>query len=142
MATIHIEDDEKYRKKGLSKIMIKYLLENIRKNSNIKDLDDRLVFIGADSSEGFWEKIGFMKNPYIDDGTKEQGRGFELVTTFKTLEDFVATTIIETPTKSKMITRSKKPKAKGSRYKTKGRKGRGRGKSRGKSRGRHQNYLK
>lgn len=85
--TISIEDD--FQKKGLSRIMIHYMVTMIRKDYP-KILDTQQLFIDADASGGFWDKIGMRDNPVYDyNGTDEpEGRGYEKVITFAELEKF------------------------------------------------------
>ena len=69
-----IEFADEHRGKGLSRLAIQGLCNYLGKQADKYNLSlDTLIYIAADSSEGFWEYIGFIENT---DGT-----GPELVST-------------------------------------------------------------
>jgi hypothetical protein len=85
--TISIEDD--FQKKGLSRIMIHYMITMIREDYP-KIRDKQKLFIDADASGGFWDIIGMKENPVYDyvGNNEPEGKGYEKVITFKELETF------------------------------------------------------
>ncbi len=83
-ATINIDDE--YREKKLSRKMIEIMISNFPRHVNLKD---KLIFIGADSSNGFWERIGFTKNRHSKRKTNKSRSGYELVMPFKKLLKYV-----------------------------------------------------
>ena len=78
--------------------MIEVMLSNFPRHINI---EDKLIFIGADSSNGFWKRIGFTKNRH---SKRKSDRGYELVMPFKKLLEYVY--------KSKGSKKNKKNKSK------------------------------
>ena len=90
--TISIEDNFQgisFQKKGLSRIMIHYMVTMIRKDYH--DIRDKQkLFIDTDASRGFWDIIGMKENPVCDyvGNNEPEGRGYEKVITFEELEKF------------------------------------------------------
>ncbi len=81
---IHIDDH--YQKKGLSRPLIKNLLETAKLD------DNTLLCIDGDGSDGFWDHIGFRINRYgYDyDGKRELvGKGYEKVCTVRDLKKWI-----------------------------------------------------
>jgi hypothetical protein len=90
--TISIEDDFQgisFQKKGLSRIMIHYMVTMIHEDYP-KIRDKQKLFIDADASGGFWDIIGMKENPVYDyvGNNEPEGKGYEKVITFKELETF------------------------------------------------------
>ena len=90
--TISLEDDFQgisFQKKGLSRVMIHYMVNMIKEDYPSISPDQKL-FIDADASGGFWDKIGMKDNPVYDyNGDNEpEGKGYEKVITFSELERF------------------------------------------------------
>jgi len=86
---MHISIDDNYQGYGLSKIMIKYMIDKIYKD--IPNMNgDQMIFIDADASDGFWDKIGMIKsnrygydrNPKYND---REGAGYEKYITINKL---------------------------------------------------------
>ena len=88
--TINI--DESYQRKGLSPIMINYMIYNIEKDYP-KIKDDQYLYIDADGSAGFWNSIGMKEHEYSFDTTSEEleGEGYEKRITFRELKQYVNT---------------------------------------------------
>lgn len=83
--TISIDDE--HQGKGLTREMIKEMVTTIKeKYPQIRS--DQLLFIDADASDGFWDKIGMKENPNYDADSTEEGSGFEKRITFGNLEKF------------------------------------------------------
>ena len=87
-------DDKNYKGKGLSPIMIKYMIDNIKRDyPNIRA--NQYLYIDADASGGFWDSIG-MEGPengeeYKNDegNTNEEGKGYEKRISFENLQKYV-----------------------------------------------------
>ena len=89
---MHICIDDNYQGYGLSKIMIKYMIDRIYKDiPNING--EQMIFIDADASAGFWDKIGMIeskrygydRNPKYAD---REGAGYEKYITINKLYKF------------------------------------------------------
>jgi len=89
---MHISIDNNYQGYDLSKIMIKYMIDMIYKDiPNING--DQMIFIDADASDGFWDKIGMIeskrygydRNPKYAD---REGAGYEKYITINKLYKF------------------------------------------------------
>ena len=89
---MYISIDENYQGYGLSKIMIKYMIEKIYKD--IPNMNgEQMIFIDADASDGFWDKIGmieskrygYTRNPKY---TNREGAGYEKYITINKLYKF------------------------------------------------------
>jgi len=109
------KNDEKYKKKGLSPIMIKYMIDNIKRDyPNIRP--DQYLYIDADASGGFWDSIG------MEEHNNEEGKGYEKRISFENLQKYVdnqlnkpkyknmipKSLIFNKPKKSLMRTRSRR----------------------------------
>ena len=83
--SIYIEEDSnELRGKGLAKLMIGFLIINMVKTELVRK--DQLVFIDADASAGFWDKIGMIPNRYYERNQRNiSGSGYEKVITFSKL---------------------------------------------------------
>ena len=88
--TINI--DESYQGKGLSPIIINYMIHNIERDYP-KIRDDQYLYIDADGSAGFWNSIGMKEHEYSFDTTSEEleGEGYEKRITFNELKQYVNT---------------------------------------------------
>ena len=109
-SSMGINLDDTLQKKGLSRIIIKYMIK-ILQNKGISD--HQKLFIDGDGSGGFWDSIGMRENPYgydfknnmfvdsnykhtrtIIEGEKKktvtfiEGKGYEKVITVKELYDW------------------------------------------------------
>jgi len=89
---MHICIDDNYQGYGLSKIMIEYMIDMIYKDiPNING--EQMIFIDADASAGFWDKIGMIesnrygydRNPKYAD---REGAGYEKYITINKLYKF------------------------------------------------------
>lgn len=81
--TISIEDE--FQKKGISRIMMRNMIEHVTLD------DSKLLFIDVDASVGFWDHIGMRINRYgLDYKGKRniEGRGYEKVISWKKLKKF------------------------------------------------------
>ena len=75
-------DDKNYKGKGLSPIMIKYMIDNIKRDyPNIRP--DQYLYIDADASGGFWDSIG------MEEHSNEEGKGYEKRISFENLQKYV-----------------------------------------------------
>jgi hypothetical protein len=86
---INIEDNEKYRGKGYSTLMVEFMLENIYNTTPKKKQEallNSIIFADADASNGFWtEALKFNPNRSY---TRKRGfisEGYELSKNFKDL---------------------------------------------------------
>ena len=70
-----------FQGRGFAKLMIKLLCEKINFEPTT------LIYVGADSSNGFWEAVGFKPNPYYDTQGREES-GYELVIEFGKLMEW------------------------------------------------------
>lgn len=55
---IHVEED--YRGKGFSRQLVRDLEYYVQR-------PPKVVYIDTDASDGFWDKVGFQRNPRVDD---------------------------------------------------------------------------
>jgi RimJ/RimL family protein N-acetyltransferase len=118
--SMSISIDEEHQGRGLSKMMIKHMVEKIREEyPQIRD--DQYIFIDADASDGFWEKIGMKENPNYEDyeDSSEEGCGYEKRITFKNLEKFVKKSPSKKRSRSRSRSRSSTRTRKGGSRKTK-----------------------
>ena len=75
-------DDKNYKGKGLSPIMIKYMIDNIKRDyPNIRA--NQYLYIDADASGGFWDSIG------MEEHSNEEGKGYEKRISFENLQKYV-----------------------------------------------------
>ena len=75
-------DDKNYKGKGLSPIMIKYMIDNIKRDyPNIRA--NQYLYIDADASGGFWDSIG------MEEHNNEEGKGYEKRISFENLQKYV-----------------------------------------------------
>ena len=85
---MNISIDETYQGQGLARYMIGVLVQNwYREDPQIRK--DKLIFIDADASAGFWDKIGMIDNRYSSNRQTKlshlEGKGYEKVITFSKL---------------------------------------------------------
>jgi hypothetical protein len=83
-----ISINEEYRGKGLSRVLIKRMVEEIKKE---KVRPDQLLCIDVDASNGFWDYIGMKPNRYGLDYKGKRNvecRGYEKVILVSELERF------------------------------------------------------
>ena len=89
---MHIYIEGCFRGKGLSKIMMKHMIDKIYED--IPDMNrQQMIFIDADASDGFWDKIGMVKSKrYGYDRTpkyyEREGAGYEKYITINKLYKF------------------------------------------------------
>jgi len=90
--SISIEDE--YQGKSFTKIMVKNMVDKIYEDiPEMIDKGDQMLFIDADASEGFWDKIGmkeskrygYNRNPRY---AKREGAGYEKFITINKLYAF------------------------------------------------------
>ena len=87
---IYIEDC--FQGKGLSKIMIKHMIDKIYED--IPDMNrEQMIFIDTDASNGFWDKIGMVESKRygydrIPKYYKREGAGYEKYITINKLYKF------------------------------------------------------
>ena len=91
---MHISIDNNYQGNGFTKIMMKYMIDKIYEDiPEMVDRGDQMLFIDADASDGFWDKIGMVeskrygynRNPrYI----QREGAGYEKYITINNLYKF------------------------------------------------------
>jgi len=91
---MHISIDDNYQGNGYTKIMIKHLVDKIYEDiPDMVDRGDQILFIDADASDGFWDKIGMVeskrygynRNPKYAD---REGAGYEKYITINKLYGF------------------------------------------------------
>jgi hypothetical protein len=83
--------DDKIQGKGLSRIMIEHMVENIKLDYP-RIRGDQMLFIDGDGSGGFWGHIGMKPHRYGYDYTGDreyEGKGYEKMLTFQELVNFV-----------------------------------------------------
>ena len=89
---MHIYIEGCFQGKGLSKIMMKHMIDKIYED--IPDMNrQQMIFIDADASDGFWDKIGMVKSKrYGYDRTpkyyEREGAGYEKYITINKLYNF------------------------------------------------------
>ena len=89
---IHIYIENCFQGKGLSKIMIKHMIDKIYED--IPDMNrEQMIFIDADASDGFWDKIGMVESKrYGYNRTpkyyEREGAGYEKYITINKLYKF------------------------------------------------------
>ena len=89
---IHIYIENCFQGKGLSKIMIKHMIDKIYED--IPDINrEQMIFIDADASDGFWDKIGMVESKrYGYNRTpkyyEREGAGYEKYITINKLYKF------------------------------------------------------
>ena len=79
--SIFVEPDK--RNQGLSRQLMREILL-------IMTLEEALpeyVYIDTDASNGFWERVGFFRNPHVDDVTRPE-YGYEMRATVLALHNF------------------------------------------------------
>jgi GNAT superfamily N-acetyltransferase len=70
---ISISIEEEHQKKGLSKLILKELMEVAREEG----FRHPFIYIDTDASSGFWDHVGFTTNPYYEDKSKPDLYGYE-----------------------------------------------------------------
>jgi hypothetical protein len=82
--TIFVEDE--YTGQKWSRRMIREMIQKIGPYMS----DDQLLYIDADSSNGYWTSIGMKPNPHyvIDDSHRVIGDGYELVISYGDLKKY------------------------------------------------------
>ena len=88
--TISIDDD--FQKKGYSRKMLACMIKNIEREWPDIPLE-KMFFIDADASAGFWDHIGYVENRYGYDyfGLRDlEGKGYEKNITLRDLKAFIA----------------------------------------------------
>ena len=91
-------DDKNYKGKGLSPIMIKYMIDNIKRDyPNIRG--NQYLYIDADASGGFWDSIG------MEEHSNKEGEGYEKRISFERLQKYVEDQL-KKPKYKNMITKS------------------------------------
>jgi ribosomal protein S18 acetylase RimI-like enzyme len=86
--SITISIDEEYKNKGYEKMMFQTMIAHIREEYPIARAE-QLLFVDADASVGFWDKVGMKVNRYAEGYHREvEGRGYEKVITFQDLEKY------------------------------------------------------
>ena len=89
---MHIYIENCFQGKGLSKIMIKHMIDKIYED--IPDINrEQMIFIDADASDGFWDKIGMVESKrYGYNRTpkyyEREGAGYEKYITINKLYKF------------------------------------------------------
>lgn len=84
IASMSIYVLEDYQNQGIARKMISTLVEFIRENYRVRS--DKLLFIDADASNGFWDHIGMRPNRYYESNyTRREGYGYEKVITWSEL---------------------------------------------------------
>ena len=72
--------EEPYNKLGLTKIMMRLLINQIKRESSnfMEDAGYKLLYIDTDASVGFWQHIGMVPNRHYDAKNKNRnGCGYE-----------------------------------------------------------------
>jgi hypothetical protein len=91
VCSLTISIDKEYQQLEYSREMWRMLVKQIEEE--YPDFPrDKMFFIDADASLGYWDYMGFMLNRYGYDykGKRElEGRGYEKVITFQTLKNFL-----------------------------------------------------
>jgi len=80
---INVEDDQ--QGKGYAKLMIIALIYVLKSKGFPAGFQ---IFIGADSSNGFWKRIGFVDNRAYRPESSASSRGYELSSTLGTLSKY------------------------------------------------------
>jgi len=83
--SMSISVEDKYQKRGISRLMIRHMVDSIECDKN------QLLFIDVDASAGFWDHIGMKINRYGLDykgKRKMEGKGYEKVIKWMELQSF------------------------------------------------------
>ena len=88
---MEISIEEIHQGQGLARQMIQKMTQHIRMDyPQIRS--DQMLFIDADASAGFWDKLGMKPHRYDDDHTRYrrvlEGNGYAKGMTFHQLEQF------------------------------------------------------
>jgi hypothetical protein len=86
--TIGIDDELQGRK--LSTALIQGMMAGIEREG-IRRIDDQKLFIDADGSAGFWDKLGMKENPrsFNFNGPREEGNGYEKMITIGDIRGYL-----------------------------------------------------
>lgn len=78
LASMSIYVNNEYQNRGYAREMICNLVNYIEKNYKVRK--DKMLFIDADASVGFWDYIGMLPNRYYDRyNLNREGTGYEKV---------------------------------------------------------------
>jgi hypothetical protein len=83
--------EEPYNKLGLTKIMMRLLINQIKRESSnfMEDAGYKLLYIDTDASVGFWQHIGMVPNRHYDAKNKNRnGCGYEKYITLINLYNY------------------------------------------------------
>jgi hypothetical protein len=89
--SMSISVEEPYQHRGFTHLMVREMIECIRKDyPAIRN--DQLLFIDTDASGGFWDKMGMKPHRYGDNyGSSNrhlEGKGYEKMISFYDLEQY------------------------------------------------------
>ena len=83
--------EEPYNKLGLTKIMMRLLINQIKTECSnfMEDAGYKLLYIDTDASAGFWQHIGMVPNPHYETKNKKRnGCGYEKYITLINLYNY------------------------------------------------------
>jgi len=72
--------------KNLTRIMMKFMFENITKEITVDD--NQLLYIDTDASQGFWPRIGMTQSRYAFSTRNVNGAGYQSVITYRDLKKY------------------------------------------------------
>jgi len=82
--SIHVEPE--HRGKGIARQMMQMMLQHMSDEGSYVPTD--FIYIDTDASEGFWDHIGLVPNPNVEDRSKPE-YGYEKRISMKSLNRFV-----------------------------------------------------
>ena len=101
-----INVDEQYNGLGLTKIMIKLLIDKIYKECPRIEPSQILLYIDTDASVGFWTRIGMTPNRTYERHRNSIGKGYEANITLQTLYKYSITPSSRGGSLSRMVNSS------------------------------------
>jgi len=105
--TIGIDDDLQGRK--LSTALIQGMMAGIEKEG-IRRIDRQKLFIDADGSAGFWDKLGMKENPraFNFNGPREEGNGYEKMIMIGDIREYLRSKRSNSPRRKNRENRSRR----------------------------------
>jgi len=105
--TIGIDDELQGRK--LSTALIQGMMAGIEKEG-IRRIDRQKLFIDADGSAGFWDKLGMKENPraFNFNGPREEGNGYEKMIMIGDIREYLRSKRSNSPRRKNRENRSRR----------------------------------
>lgn len=81
---MNIYVEEEHRGHGWARRLVQALLSEAR----AEGFSAAHVYIDADASQGFWDHVGFVRNPFYDDVSEPEVYGYEKRVAWERLRQF------------------------------------------------------